>query len=72
MLRRKSARGQSIATALRAVRLLREEPRTPTALAEALGVSRATVVRLLRAIGETERLEKEPRGREVYYRIGAR
>jgi DNA-binding transcriptional ArsR family regulator len=68
-VRRRSARGSSIATALRAVRLLREEPRTPTALADELGVSAATVVRLLRAIGESERLEKEQRGREVFYRI---
>jgi DNA-binding IclR family transcriptional regulator len=67
MLRRKSARGASITTALRAVALLRSEPRRPTDLAAELRCSPATVKRLLVAIREAgEPLTVDRRGREAW------
>jgi DNA-binding IclR family transcriptional regulator len=71
MLRRKSARGASITTALRAVALLRKEPRRPGDLADELRVSLSTAKRLLSAIREAgEPLTSERRGREAWYSLG--
>jgi predicted ArsR family transcriptional regulator len=56
--------------AIRAMRLLREAPRRPGDLAEALGCSRRTAERFLRVLeDEGEPLEREERGREAWYSL---
>lgn len=65
-----SARSTLARTAIRALRLLREEPRRPGDLSRLLGVSRSTVERILRAAREEgEPVTSRRQGREVWYSL---